>query len=102
MWEGLIKYYDNLEKNNKPVCPIAHTYISAHIGVLIDKAGNFLVAMAPEVRGELATIPCTIESEGRTCNIAPHLLSDQLQYVGIVPGQEKKHEAYLAQLQEYV
>ena len=101
-WEELIKLYDKIEADGKPVCPIAHTYITAHISILIDKNGNFLSAMIPEVKGELAAVPCTIESEGRTNNIAPHLISDQLQYCGILPGYEQKHKKYIDQLENYV
>lgn len=100
-WEELVKLYDKLEADGKPVCPIAHTYITAHIAVLIDKNGNFLAAMEPEVKGELVAVPCTVESEGRTSNVAPHLISDQIQYVAKYPRQDKKHRAYLKQLKEY-
>ena len=34
-WEELVELYDKLEEAGKPVCPIAHTYITAHIAVLI-------------------------------------------------------------------
>ena len=40
-WEGLIKAYDSLVNKGAKICPIAHTYISVHIGVLIDKNGKF-------------------------------------------------------------
>ncbi len=36
VFPGLIRYYDDLIKKNENVCPIAHTYISVHIGILID------------------------------------------------------------------
>lgn len=102
MWGSLIKLYDNLTKYGKPVCPIAHTYISVNIAVLLDKDGNFLCAMVPPVKGELTPVPCTIESECRTSNVAPHLISDQIQYVCNIPGHKKKHVAYIKQLEKYV
>lgn len=100
-WEELIKLYDKLVDDGKPVCPVAHTYLTAHVGVLIDKNGNFLAAMKTQAQGELVAVPCTIESEGRTNNIAPHLLSDQLRYVTEFPGQESKYKKYLSQLKQY-
>ena len=101
-WEELVKLYDKLEADGKPVCPIAHTYITAHIAILVDKNGNFLAAMIPEVKGELVAVPCTIESEGRTNNIAPHLISDQIQYVSEFPHYEDKYQKYMDQLGNYV
>lgn len=101
-WEELVRLYDKLEAGGKPVCPIAHTYITAHIAVLIDKDGNFLAAMDPEVKGELVAVPCTAESETRTSGAAPHLISDQLQYVAELKGREVLHKEYIKQLVEYV
>ena len=57
-WEGLIKAYDSLVNKGAKICPIAHTYISVHIGVLIDKNGKFLCAKVPDVKGELIAVPC--------------------------------------------
>ena len=101
-FEELVKLYDKLEADKKPVCPVAHTYISAHIGVLIDKDGNFLIAKEPEIKGELVAVPCTIESEGRTSGTAPHLLSDNLSYVCKYPGKEGRYKAYIKQLSNYI
>lgn len=58
--------------------------------------------MIPEVKSELIAVPCTVESEGRTSNIAPHLISDQVQYVAEFPGYEKRHEEYQKQLGSYL
>ena len=101
-WEELVKLYDRLEADGKPACPIAHTYITAHIAVLVDENGNFLAAMHPEVKGELVAVPCTVESEARTSNVAPHLISDQIQYVAELQYYEDKHKKYLRQLRDYV
>lgn len=101
-WEtDLISLYDMLMDAGEPVCPVAHTYITAHICVLLDKNGNFLAAMPASVDGELVAVPCTMESEARTSNIAPHLISDQAGYVTRYPGLEKRHDAYLDQLRKY-
>ena len=102
MWESLVKLYDNLVAEGKPVCPIAHTCISVHIAVLLSQAGEFLCAMVPPVRGELTPVPCTIESESRTSGVAPHLISDQLQYVSQLKKFKTKHQAYIKQLGDYV
>ena len=101
-WGELVELYDKLKADGKPVCPIAHTYITAHIAILIDKNGNFLAAMNPEVKGELVAVPCTVESEGRTNNVAPHLISDQIQYVADFPQYEDMHKKYLGQLKNYL
>ena len=102
-YEGLIKYYDSLVDAGKPVCPIAHTYISCNVGVLINKDGEFLCAQVPSVKGELVPVPCTIESDGRTRNISPHLLHDQLCYVTYYSDKYKeKYSAYINQLKSYV
>lgn len=101
-WEELIELYNKLEADGKPVCPVAHTYITAHIAILIDKSGNFLAAMNPDVKGELVAVPCTVESEGRTNNVAPHLISDQIQYVAEFPQYEVKHQKYIEQLKNYL
>ena len=59
-WGKLVELYDKLRAEGKPVCPIAHTYISANIAILLDKDGNFLAAMCPPVHGEVVVVPCTI------------------------------------------
>lgn len=102
MLERMIKYYDELREAGKPVCPIAHTYITAHIAVLLDKNGKFLCAQKPEVEREMVCVPCTIQSAARTSGAAPHLLSDNLAYVTSYPGYEERHALYIEQLRDYV
>ena len=97
-WEGLINLYDRYDD----ICPIAHTYITAHIGVLVDKDGDFLCAKDVSKVHELVPVPCTVASEPRTSNVAPHLLSDNLAYVCEYPGYKERHELYMEQLQRYV
>ena len=101
-WQGLIKLYNILENEKAKICPIAHTYITAHIGVLLNKNGEFLCAQIPEVKGELIPVPCTEESERRTSGIAPHLLHDNLGYVSPYPKYTKRYEMYIAQLGRYI
>lgn len=98
MFENLAKYYDQIQG----VCPIAHTYITAHIGILIDKSGKFLIVKDVSDTRELVPVPCTIESESRTSNVAPHVISDNLSYVGNLPKYKERFNEYIIQLQEYV
>ncbi|WP_270458478.1 type I-C CRISPR-associated protein Cas8c/Csd1 [Faecalimonas umbilicata] len=102
VWEGLIKAYDSLLDKGAKICPIAHTYITVHIGVLINKNGEFLCAKAPDIKGELVSVPCTVESGRRTSGDHPHLLHDNLCYVAPYGKNNKRHKAYLEQLKGYV
>lgn len=69
-----------------------------HIGIVLDMDSNILIA----AKGKQSILaPCTIDSECRTSNVAPHLLHDNVSYV--VSGvDDKKHEAYMEQMREYV
>ena len=96
-WEALIRYYDNVPE----VCPIAHTYITPRIAVLLSQEGKFLCAAPVEIK-ELVAVPCTWESEARSSNNAPHLISDNLTYVIDVPTYEVRHEKYMEQLGRYI
>ena len=95
--EELIKLYDNYWEQLK-IAPVAHTKISSDFVVLLDATGY---KMAAELH-EYMAVPCTVESETRTSNIAPHLLHDNLSYVGNMPGYEDRYSAYLDQLKNYV
>lgn len=99
MWESLIKLYDNCSGQ---MCPVAHTYLTAGIGILLDKKGKFLCAKDVMDIHELIAVPCTVESGGRTSGVSPHLISDNLSYVGKLDGYDKRYDAYLKQLREYV
>ena len=102
LYESLVNLYDTLVGDGEKVCPIAHTYITAHIGVLLNKQGNFLVAQDVSDSRELVAVPCTIESSARTNNVAPHVISDNLSYVGNLPKFKDRHMEYMYQLEEYV
>lgn len=97
IWEKLLETYDTYCESGR-VAPVAHTRIIMHIGVVLDKESNVLVA----AKGKQSILaPCTIDSECRTRNVAPHLLHDNVSY--IVPGvDDKRHRAYLEQLGAYV
>ena len=97
IWEKLLETYDSCCESGR-IAPVAHTRIIMHIGVVLDKDSNVLVA----AKGKQSILaPCTIDSECRTSNAAPHLLHDNVSYV--VPGvDDKRHRAYLEQLGAYV
>lgn len=98
IWNRLLETYEN-NKNCADIAPIAHTKIKANIGVLIDSMGIF--RMAAEIPSTTTIVPCTVESECRSNNVAPHPIHDNLSYVGNLPGYEKRHEAYMQQLHDY-
>ena len=104
MWENsLLGLYNKLIEEGEPICPVAHKYITVHYGLTLDNDGNILVRfVAPKGIPELDAVPCTIKSENRTSNIAPHLLSDNLTYVGNMPEYRERYEAYLKQLEDYL
>lgn len=100
IWQTLIETYDNNIDRCQDIAPIAHTKITANIGILIGRNGTFM--MASEIDGGVITIvPCTAQSEGRSRNIAPHPIHDNLSYVGILDGYEARHAAYMQQLHDY-
>ena len=102
LYESLVNLYDTLVEDGEKVCPIAHTYITAQIGVLLDKQGNFLIAQDVSDSRELVAVPCTIKSAARTNNVAPHVISDNLSYVGNLPKFKGRYLEYMDQLEEYV
>lgn len=97
IYENVLSAYEKLEEY-RIIAPPAHTVISPKIGILLDEYG-FLGAMPIN---ESAIVPCTEDSECRTSNISPHLIHDNLSYVGNLPGYEKRYEAYISQLVDYV
>lgn len=98
MYEELLDLYRKLEPLNI-VAPPAHTIITPKIGVLLGLHGNLMGAM---YINETAIVPCTEQSECRTSNIAPHLIHDNLSYVGNMPGYEQRFSAYMSQLHDYI
>lgn len=98
LYNKLLETYDNI----KGICPVAHTFLTVHIGILIDKDGNFLSAVDASRTGELTIAPCTVQSEVRTNNIASHLIFDNYSYVGNANEYQKRHVAYIDQLENYV
>ncbi len=98
-WNEILKQYEILGVES--VIPIAHIRIRPDVRILIDAYGNFVGAVA--TKNERCSIPCTIDSESRTKNIAPHPIHDNMSYVcGDYPQYKKRHAAYMEQLMEYI
>ena len=89
LYISLINAYDALAESGATVCPIAHTYMTVHIAVLLNKKGEFLCAKTPDIKGELVRVPCTDESGRRTSGDCPHLLHDNLCYVAHIYHSSK-------------
>ena len=98
VYADLINVYDKLLETGA-IAPIAHTFITARVGILLDVNGNFLGAMG---MNEKVPVPTTVDAECRTNNIAPHLIHDNLSYVGNITGYGNRHKAYVKQLGEYI
>lgn len=99
----------------RPLAPVCHIIINAHVEVTLDEDGNIQKARPITNQNDMTTIvPATEDSASKTSGIAPHPLIDKLQYVagdfiecgGELPkayqrdGTKKKnpqeiHEAYL-------
>ncbi len=112
--------YD-LKSGKRPLAPVCHITINAHIEVTIDEDGNIQNARPITNPNDMTTIvPATEDSASKTSGIESHPLIDKLQYVagdfiecgGTLPkayqgeGQKKKdpkeiHGAYLNQLREW-
>ena len=82
LYISLINAYDALAESGATVCPIAHTYMTVHIAVLLNKKGEFLCAKTPDIKGELVRVPCTDESERaeivRTCCMIIYVMLPRL------------------------
>lgn len=100
MFAEAIELYDKLRASSENVCPVAHTYITVHIGILIDKEGNFIHAL-PGQKGELIPVPCTVKSSCRTGGVLPHLLHDNLSYVAGIGKYPERRLKYIDQLENY-
>lgn len=97
-YKEIIKLYDNSWQTGT-VAPIAHTMTRAKIGVLLSPNGQLLAAKKID---EVMPIPCTVQSETRTSNIAPHAIHDNITYLSETPGREKRYIAYMDQLRNYL
>ena len=99
VWEEVLKQYEMLGVEN--IIPVSHIRIKPDIGVLLDDNGNFVGAAI--ITNERCSIPCTIDSESRTSGTTPHPIHDNMTYIcGEYPAYEKRHDAYMKQLQNYI
>src|SRR5581483_3688396 len=116
-WIGV---YD-LKSGKRPLAPVCHIAIKAHIEVTLDEDGNIQNARPITNQNDMTTIvPATEDSASKTSGIDPHPLIDKLQYVasdfiecgGKLPksyqgeGEKKKdpkkiHEEYCNLLREW-
>lgn len=103
-----VKTYDELERldhvgngenNEIALAPMSHIITRADLEVTIDKEGNYVSAHLLDKNEPKIIIPATESSAGRTSGICAHPLCDQLGY--IAPYNEKKHQAYLEQLEQW-
>ncbi len=105
----------------RPLAPVCHITINAHVEVTLDEDGNIQDARPITNQNDMTTIiPATEDSASKTSGLAPHPLIDKLQYVagdfiecgGTLPktyqgeGEKKKdpkqiHEAYCNKLREW-
>lgn len=96
IWQDLIETYDT-QAETRHICPIAHTQIIAHIGIMLDEQSNILATA--KIKQSIFA-PCTAKSECRSNNIAPHLVHDNASYVTHI--NSKRHAAYMEQLSKFV
>lgn len=99
--------YSSVE-GERPLLPICHTSIKAHIEIVINSNGEFRRANLITSENDRTTIiPCTEDSAGRTSNIKAHPLCDKLQYIaGDFVGKHSKKagkhfQAYIQTLTDW-
>lgn len=85
--QKLYQTYNEVEKNarlsdsdKEKLAPLWHSPQTAHIQIILDNKGNFQSAKVLEEK-PIIMLPVTEASEGRTSGLAPHALSDSLQYI---------------------
>ena len=69
------------KEGGRPLLPLFHTTIQAHIEVTIDEGGHFRNAAVIDKNDAETILPCTEKSSSRTSGPVPHGLCDKLQYV---------------------
>lgn len=105
-----LETYDNneniigkMEPNKVPLEPIGHITVTADVEITLDSDGNFECAKLLEEK-EKIIIPITDSSVARSGkavndNIHPHMLCDQLSFLG---GDSNLCKVYLNQLEEWI
>jgi len=118
--EALLRTYDMCIEDpetmigSTPLLPICHTTNLVQIEITLGPNGNFLNAEALPKERQMTVIPCSEKSGGRTSGLAPHPLSDKLQYLAsdytdrLILTDDKKgkkiisgYDSYLEQLNNW-
>ena len=83
--------------------PLSHLVKKAHVEVVVDSKGNFRRARALNRIEAPTLIPVTEFSAGRTANVAPHPLCEEIGYCAadFPMVNVKKQEAFEAQLLQW-
>lgn len=91
------------QEGHATLMPISHIMQKAQVEISIDINGNFCGAALVDKENQKTIIPATVESAGRSGKvIAPHPLSDQLQYLAPFNDKEtEKYETYIKQLETW-
>ena len=99
--QKLYQTYNEVEKNarlsdsdKEKLAPLWHSPQTAHIQIILDNKGNFQSAKVLEEK-PIIMLPVTEASEGRTSGLAPHALSDSLQYIAKDLGLTYTKEEYI-------
>ncbi len=103
-YENCKDYIGKYEPGQTPLEPLGHITSTAEIEIVLDKNGNFVNAIElDKSKKEKIIIPITDASVSRSGkaigdNIHPHMLCDQLSYLGF---DEEKCNVYIKQLNEW-
>ncbi len=92
-------YVGQLRDGQTVLAPVSHMITRADLEITLDKDGHFVSGCTVDRDEPKIIIPVTESSSGRTSGVCAHPLCDQLGYVA--PYNEKKHAAYLDQLEQW-
>lgn len=87
------------QEGHAVLAPVGHIVTRSNLEITLDAEGNFCSATVVDKSEPKILIPATESSAGRSSGIAPHPLCDQLGYLS--PCNQKKYEAYCAQLRDW-
>lgn len=103
-YENSKDYIGKYESGQAPLEPLGHITATAQIEIVLDQNGNLIhVTELDKSRIEKIIIPITDASVSRSGkaindNIHPHMLCDQLSYLGF---DDEKCKIYIKQLEEW-
>ncbi len=104
LWQKAYETYENhkhlvgvIREGHQVLAPFYHTVKRTQIEVTINQYGE-LLSISIDENATPTIIPVTTDSAVRTSNICAHPLSDNMSYLTIIDGKEKKHESYLETL----